>query len=205
MTVCCLGNCRENRVNQIWSLFSNWSQYSRELNTHTINSGLPWWPSSKESVCNSGTAWDLGLIPGSGTFPGGGHGNPLQYSCLENPTDRGAQRVAVRGVAKSQTQPKWVSMYTPTIPLMGWSSWMPTVSKAQGPKQRKQRAQPTLTSTQKVSTHVSISLEGKVISSRAEGQKRLSTRTWKPQQLVWIGHMAGERWLLNPESWFLNL
>ena len=41
----------------------------------------------KESTCNAG---DPGLIPGSGTSPGGGNGNPLQYSCLENPRDRGA-------------------------------------------------------------------------------------------------------------------
>ena len=44
---------------------------------------------------------DLGLIPGSGIFPGGGHGNPLQYSCLENPMDRGAWRATDRGVAES--------------------------------------------------------------------------------------------------------
>ena len=42
---------------------------------------------SKESTCNAG---DLGLIPGLGRSPGGGHGNPLQNSCLENPMDRGA-------------------------------------------------------------------------------------------------------------------
>ena len=41
----------------------------------------------KESACNAG---DLGLIPGSGTSPGEGTGNPLQYSCLENSMDRGA-------------------------------------------------------------------------------------------------------------------
>ena len=39
----------------------------------------------KESACNAG---DLGSIPGLGRYPGGGHGNPLQYSCQENPTDR---------------------------------------------------------------------------------------------------------------------
>ena len=42
----------------------------------------------------------LGLIPGSGRSPGGGNGNPLQYSCLENPMDRGAWRATVHGVAK---------------------------------------------------------------------------------------------------------
>ena len=48
--------------------------------------GLPWWLSGKESICNEG---DPCLISGSGRAPGGGHGNPLQYSCLENPTDEG--------------------------------------------------------------------------------------------------------------------
>ena len=46
---------------------------------------------------------DMGLIPGSGRCPGGGNGNPLQYSCLENPMDKGAWRATVHGVAKSQT------------------------------------------------------------------------------------------------------
>ena len=50
----------------------------------------------KESTCNAG---DLGLILGLGRSPGGGHGNPLQYSCLENPTDRGAWRSTVHGIA----------------------------------------------------------------------------------------------------------
>ena len=49
-------------------------------------------------------AEDTGLIPGSGRSLGGGHGNPLQYSCLENPTNRGAWWVTVHGVAKSQTR-----------------------------------------------------------------------------------------------------
>ena len=47
---------------------------------------------------------DSSWIPGSGRSPGGGHGNPLQYSCLENPMDRGAWRAAVHGVTKSRTR-----------------------------------------------------------------------------------------------------
>jgi len=47
----------------------------------------PWWLSGKETACNAG---DAGLIPGSRRSPGEGNGNPLQYSCLENPMDRGA-------------------------------------------------------------------------------------------------------------------
>ena len=49
--------------------------------------GLPRWLSIEESAYNTG---DMGLIPGSGRSPGGGHGNPLQYPCLENSMDKGA-------------------------------------------------------------------------------------------------------------------
>ena len=48
---------------------------------------FPWWLGSKESACSAG---DTGLIPGLGRFPGRGHGNTLQYSCLEYPMDRGS-------------------------------------------------------------------------------------------------------------------
>ena len=54
----------------------------------------------KESACNVG---DLGLIPELGRSPGGGNGHPLQYSCLQNPMDRGAWWATVHGVAKSRT------------------------------------------------------------------------------------------------------
>ena len=52
----------------------------------------------------SANAGDPGLVPGLGKSPGGGYGNPLQYSCLENPVDRGSWRAAVHGVTKSQTR-----------------------------------------------------------------------------------------------------
>ena len=52
---------------------------------------------------NAGDVRDMGLIPGSGRCPGGGHGNPLQYSCLENPMDRGAWGAIVHRVTESQT------------------------------------------------------------------------------------------------------
>ena len=54
----------------------------------------------KEFTCSVG---DLGFIPGLGRSPGGGHGNPLQYSCLEDSQDRGAWRATVHGVTKSRT------------------------------------------------------------------------------------------------------
>ena len=54
----------------------------------------------KESACNAG---DLGLIPGLGRSPGEGNDNPFQYSCLENPMDRGAWQTTVHGVAELDT------------------------------------------------------------------------------------------------------
>ena len=53
---------------------------------------------------NAGDTRDLGSIPGSGRFPGVGHGNPLQYSCLENSIDRGAWQATVHKAEKSWTQ-----------------------------------------------------------------------------------------------------
>ena len=64
----------------------------------SIYMGLPWWLSGKGSICNAGHP---GSIPGSGRSPGGGNGNPLQYSCLENPLDRGARWARVHGVSES--------------------------------------------------------------------------------------------------------
>ena len=57
----------------------------------------------KNLPASVGDTGDAGLIPGSGRSPGGGHGNPLQYSCLENCMDRGAWWATVHRVSKSQT------------------------------------------------------------------------------------------------------
>ena len=58
----------------------------------------------KNPPANTGDLRDEGSIPGSGRSPGGGNGNPLQYSCLENPMDRGAWWATVHGVTESQTR-----------------------------------------------------------------------------------------------------
>ena len=63
---------------------------------------LPRWLRGKESACNAG---DAGSVPGLGGSPGEGNGNPLQYSCLGNPMDRGSWWAIVPGIAKRQTQP----------------------------------------------------------------------------------------------------
>ena len=57
----------------------------------------------KESACNAGYTGDVGLNPGSGRSPGEGHDSPLQYSCLEDPADRGTWWAAVHGVTKNWT------------------------------------------------------------------------------------------------------
>ena len=77
-----------------------------ELHNHHHNLGLPQWVSGKESASNTGNTGDVGLIPGSGNSPGEGNGNPVQYSCLENPMDGGAWWATVHRVAKSQTRLK---------------------------------------------------------------------------------------------------
>ena len=76
--------------------------------------GLSQWLSSKESACNAGAKGDLGQIPGAERSPGGGHGNPLQYSCLENPMDRGGWQATVHRVTKCQTRLKRLSMHART-------------------------------------------------------------------------------------------
>ena len=71
----------------------------------------------KESAHSVG---DLSLIPGLGRSPGEGNGNPLQYSCLENPMDRGAWWATVCRVLKSQT---WLRDFTFTFPFIKKNSW----------------------------------------------------------------------------------
>ena len=66
---------------------------------------FPGGPDGKASDCNAG---DLGSIPGSGKSPGGGHSNPLQYSCLENPTDRGAWQ-ATQSMGSQRVGHDWVT------------------------------------------------------------------------------------------------
>ena len=114
--------------------------YSILIFTHpSFFYGLPWWLRGKESTCNAG---DPGSIPGSGRSPGGGHGNPLQYCCWENPMDRGAWRAIIHRVVKSHISknpslPGWqhgrvshckpsglaTNRSTPSFPLVSFSHW----------------------------------------------------------------------------------
>ena len=86
---------------RVWSRFIWYNPYAN-LESDIFSKeawffvGLPLWLRGKESTCQAG---DVGLIPGLGRAPGGGNGNPLQYSCLENPMGRGAWQTIVHGVA----------------------------------------------------------------------------------------------------------
>ena len=82
-------------------------------NVHII--GFPGGSVGKESPCNARAAANMGSIPDLGKSPGEGHGNPLQYSCLENPMDRGAEWATVHRITKSQTQLKGLSKHTHII------------------------------------------------------------------------------------------
>ena len=76
--------------------------------------GLPQWLSGKEATCNAGSVEDTGSIPRSGRSPGVENGNPLQYSCLGNPMDRGAWWAIVCGVTKSSHDWAHTHMYVAT-------------------------------------------------------------------------------------------
>ena len=107
--------CKLLLIKDTWHVLDVWSKYililfcgkayrksfknNRDLILRT--GGFPGGSDVKVSACNAG---DLGSIPGWGRSPGEGNGNPLQYSCLENPMDGGAWWATVHGVAKSWTR-----------------------------------------------------------------------------------------------------
>ena len=75
------------QVNHKWFLIS-WNLQSQNIGRLLhLGKGFPYGSVGKESACNIGDAGDVGSIPGSGRSPWGGHGHPLQYSCLENPIE----------------------------------------------------------------------------------------------------------------------
>ena len=87
----------------------------------------------KNPPANSGDLRDMGSVPGSGTSPGKGHGNPLQYSCLENSMDRVSGQAEVHGVAQSRTWLKRLSMqhtqsHIEGRPCEDTGGWQPSTS-----------------------------------------------------------------------------
>ena len=94
---------KESTCNAETPQFSSWLRKipcKRDRLPIAVLLGFPDGSDGKESAFNAG---DLGLIPGLGRSPGGGHSNPFQYSCPENPMDRGGWRTTGHGVARSQT------------------------------------------------------------------------------------------------------
>ena len=94
-----VGSCPETILLGYLALPFLWAVHPGFNSTDTC-SRLPRGLSGKESAFQAG---DMGSIPGSGRSPGEGNSNPLQYSCLGNPMDRGAWWPTVQGVAKSRT------------------------------------------------------------------------------------------------------
>ena len=96
-------------LNRHWN---NNQKSSQQGNPNPVNFRLHGGSDGKESACN---AWDLGLIPRSRRFPGEGNGYPLQYSCLENSTDRGVWQTTVHCGLKEWDMTEWL-----TLSLFWW-------------------------------------------------------------------------------------
>ena len=109
-----VNNCMQCRIPWLDSWVGKFPWRSYRLST-PVFLGFPGGSEDKESACNAG---DLDLIPGLGKFPGGRHGNPLQYSCLENPHVQRSLVCCNPWVAKSQTVLKWLSMHACSIGII---------------------------------------------------------------------------------------
>ena len=100
--------CHQNISSSVAHFFSCPQSFPASGSFSTQSALLNWWPkywsfsfsgsNGKESACKAG---DLGSIPGLGRSPGTGYGNPLQYSCMKNPMERGAWQATVLGVERS--------------------------------------------------------------------------------------------------------
>ena len=101
--------CTMDRSPETTTLKSVWSP--------CVLGGFPGGAGGKKTASSCRRLKRHGFIPGSGRSPGEGHGNPLQYSCLENPMDRGAWWATIHGVAKSQKWLKWLSTHVFTFCL----------------------------------------------------------------------------------------
>ena len=88
-----------HRVVKSWTRLKRLSMHTRMVHRRVSQVA----PMVKNPPANAGDTRDMGLIPRSGRSPGGRNGNPLQYSCLEDPVDRGVWRATVLEVAKSRT------------------------------------------------------------------------------------------------------
>ena len=100
LTVCFLKRIVCSTVGVLVLLFGPWKPCLQINIEQLFIGGVPGGSVVKNPPANAGVTGDAGSIPGSGRSPGGGNGNSLQYSCLENPTDRGAWQSTVHGVTR---------------------------------------------------------------------------------------------------------
>ena len=125
----CLENPRDGGAwwAAVYGVTQSWTQLKRLNSSSSKHTrGFPDGSAGKESTCNARDTGDVGLIPRSGRSPGGGHGNLLQYSCLENPMDSGTWWATVQWIAKNQTwlsnqliQTYWVRIAATSVFLPG--------------------------------------------------------------------------------------
>ena len=98
------GMAKKKKRREVY-LFGNTNKVITELKTfRSVSYRIEGFPGGSEVKASASNAGDRGSIPGLGRSPGEGNGNPLQYSCLENPMDREAWQATVHGVAKSWTR-----------------------------------------------------------------------------------------------------
>ena len=91
---------RQTHMLTYFELCHSWIKKLLLLRWYIHWEGHPWWPSGKQSACNAG---EVDLISGSGRSSGERNSNPLQYSCMGNPMDKGVWQTTVHGVAKNWT------------------------------------------------------------------------------------------------------
>ena len=106
-----------------WAAVSGAAQSRTRLKRLSSSRSSKGFPGGSEVKAFASNAGDPGSIPGSGSSPGRGNGNPLQYSCLENPMDRGAWKATVHGVVTSRTR---LSDFTFTFTQTQRRQWHPT-------------------------------------------------------------------------------
>ena len=128
-------------VSKSQTQLSNWTELNLDINSQqkskfierslgldsenmNLNISFSGGTRGKESSCQRRRRRDTGSIPGSGRSPGGGRGNPLQYSCLENPMDRGDWQATIHRVTQSRTQLKQLSTHTHIYKKQVWMNYL---------------------------------------------------------------------------------
>ena len=114
-------NCKKLDIKgNVWFYLSETSRIGKSIEVRE----LPRWLRGKETACNAGNSGDMGSIPGSGRSLGGGHGNPLQYSCLENPWSEEHGKLQSIGSQKlKHDQSDWAHVHIETSRLMVIRVW----------------------------------------------------------------------------------